>query len=158
MTRYRSLVHFLFVLTVFVGSVAQGFDGADRRFDESLIGEWFVESSNLAGKKEKANPPTARIRITKDRMLLINAGKTELELDCRLDRSKTPKEIDLTFELDKGTGPVKMNVKGIFKADDGKVIVCLNGDPNGERPKEFKKATRENGFMVFRLTNAPGSK
>lgn len=155
MATYQSMVHTVFVLTLFVGpGTAQGFVRTDQRFDESLIGEWSVESSNLAGKQSKANPPTARVRITMDQVQLINEGKTELELDCSLDRLKTPHEIDLTFDLDKGNGPIKMSVKGIFKADGGKIILCFNGDPNGERPKKFKKATKANGFMVFTLTKA----
>ena len=100
MATCHSIVHSLLVLMVFVGPVTvQGFGRTDQRFDESLIGEWSVVSSNLAGKEGKENPPTAVIRITKDQVQLINNGETEVELNCRLNRLKTPNEIDLTFEL-----------------------------------------------------------
>ena len=157
-TCLRVLKSFLLVGLFAVPAPAGEFDGTVQEFDAPLIGEWVVRSSNMAGKKGRASPATTRIQITKKRVLLINGGKTELALDCRLDESKHPKEIDLAFELEKGAGPVKMNVKGIFKVDRGRITLCFNGDPRGDRPTDFKEATKENGLMVFELEGAAKSK
>ena len=78
---------------------------------------------------------------------------TESTAAFRIDASRTPREIDLTYE-----GPAEalkgLRQYGIYAIEDGKLTLCLTQPPatEADRPKEF--GTKAGRVMVWRLERA----
>src|SRR5262245_65938774 len=110
-----------------------------------MEGEWTLVAMEVDGKAVNSKKlASAKLTISKDQYTLGSRGK-QTEVELKLDPSKSPKEIDMTF-LD---GPNKDRVgKGIYEITDGKLKICRSLDPQDERPKDFKTEGKNNYFVM----------
>jgi uncharacterized protein (TIGR03067 family) len=111
----------------------------------SMEGEWNLVAMEVDGKPVPAEKlVSAKLTIRGDKYTLVSRNKQH-EVELKLDPSKSPKEIDMTF-LD---GPNKDRVgKGIYEINGDKLKICRSLDPQDERPKDFKTEGKVNYFVM----------
>ncbi len=119
-------------------------DGAKKDL-AAMEGEWKLVAMEVDGKPVAAERlVSAKLTIRGKNYTLISRNKQH-EIELKLDPSKSPKEIDMTF-LD---GPNKDRVgKGIYEIDGDKLKICRSLDPQDERPKDFKTEGKINYFVM----------
>jgi uncharacterized protein (TIGR03067 family) len=116
--------------------VVQAQADADKALKE-LQGKWRaveIQSSGISAPKEEAEK--ALLEIKDDEWFWLSGGPVDVKSRMRLDPSKSPKEIDITY-LD---GPAKGSTfPGIYELEKGLLRICCSAtkDPK-DRPKEFK--------------------
>jgi uncharacterized protein (TIGR03067 family) len=71
----------------------------------------------------------------------------ELKGTFRVDQSREPKELDLTF-LEEGREKVH---HGIYKLDGNKLTLCTNDQPGGPRPTAFAAAKGVSLMLLVKL-------
>ncbi len=114
---------------------------------ESIEGEWkLVEFVKEGRPREKEAITTMTFKAGK---LTIADGKRDETATYTLDPKATPFAIDLVPE--KGGGR-KETVKGIYKIEKDKLIICFSMD-GADRPKEFKSepGTKTGMFTLERV-------
>src|SRR5262245_36781500 len=101
-------------------------DDAAKKDLAAMEGEWTLVAMEVDGKAvDSKKLVSAKITSSKDRYTLVSRGKQH-EIELKVDSSKSPKEVDMTF-LD---GPNKDRVgKGIYEITDGKLKICRSLDP-----------------------------
>ena len=120
-------------------------DDAAKKDLAKLEGTWTLVAMEVDGKPvPEAKLVSASLTISSNKYSLTSRNKLH-EVEIKLDASKSPKEIDMTF-LD---GPNKDRVgKGIYELDGDKLKICRSLDPQDERPKDFKTEGRVNYFVM----------
>jgi uncharacterized protein (TIGR03067 family) len=110
----------------------------DTKKDEELIqGTWVFVSREMLGKKT----PDAELRaagkvIIKDGTMTNDDGKKKETVPYKLDPSKKPKAIDLTFDaLDGGGG--KETYRAIYELDGDTLKICWSEKAPDHRPTKF---------------------
>jgi uncharacterized protein (TIGR03067 family) len=101
----------------------------------ALQGEWSMASGERDGQPVPDDLRKGFKRVVKDDVTTVMAnGQAYMKAKFTLDPAKKPKTIDYTL-LD---GPNKdKKVLGIYELDGDTVKFCF-GNPDQERPKEFK--------------------
>ena len=150
----------VWLLVVLVGAAVPAAEPANDLVNaelKKLEGQWLVVSSERSGKKYPTGNEhwvfvgdRARVHLRpgnadKNAPFVVNEGNLLLTYHFKLDPSKSPKEIDMTF-LD---GPNKERVgKGIYEISGDKLKICRSLDPQDERPKDFKTEGKNNYFVM----------
>jgi uncharacterized protein (TIGR03067 family) len=116
--------------------------GAGEPRDEAVAkdlrafkGTWRLRSKEEDGKKFSAEE-IKDVIATIDGMGQVSVqrgGKVINEGTMKLDPTKAPKTIDVTFTAGERKGK---SVKGLYEIDSGTFRVCI-GRPGAERPTEF---------------------
>ncbi|MCI0705712.1 MAG: sigma-70 family RNA polymerase sigma factor [Planctomycetia bacterium] len=114
-----------------LASVDWGFVADDPKEDaktdeEKLQGKWKVVSVQDGGREVEIEDAT--VTFVKDKMILKD-GNRKLEGPFKLDSTKKPKWIDATMS--------ERKTLGIYELDGDNLKICINEDPNGERPTKF---------------------
>jgi uncharacterized protein (TIGR03067 family) len=111
----------------------QAQDDTDKGIKE-LQGKWrAVEMQTGGNPAPKEVLEKARLEIKDDEMTWHSGGTSVRKSRIRLDPSKSPKEIDITF-LD---GPGKGSTfPGIYALEKGQLRLCYSHTK--DRPKDFK--------------------
>ncbi len=107
---------------------------------KDLQGDWRPLRAERNGQRESNIPSTASIVVNGDRFEL--SGPHDV-CKLKLDSSKTPAEIDITFM----SGPDKgKTILGIYSLKEGRLTICLPppSDPSAPRPNEFKTKPNDN--------------
>lgn len=118
---------------------------ADSKDDiERLQGTWVMVSLEMDGEQRPRDEvATARVVIEGNRYLRQVGGEIYPE-SFTLDPDQTPKAIDFTYT----EGPrQRETIKGIYKLEGDRWMICRALLPGDERPKEF--ATRADSRRVL---------
>ena len=115
-----------------------------RKSSESMIGVWVAEKALSAGREVPKDKFPFELHFTKTQLTFKfvgdSKGKDRVH-DISLDASKNPATIDITRTVrDK-----KMTVYGIYKLEDGRLLICslrgADGNPSGDRPSTFESSS-----------------
>jgi RNA polymerase sigma factor (sigma-70 family) len=112
---------------------------------DNLQGAWIPVSVEEGGKKipeDEVKAKNVEIVFTGDKVTLPIKGDAK-EFGYKLDPSKKPKQIDLLL----GDGKT---AKGIYLLDGDTLKLCVEKEPDGERPTEFaaKEGTTHNLIVL----------
>jgi uncharacterized protein (TIGR03067 family) len=109
--------------------------------DKDLDGDWEIKSVLHGGKEPPAAAPKPSATINGDAIRLKFGDKT-VTAKIKVDPTKTPKAMDITFE----EGPHKGDViKAIYEVKDDELRIC-HREAGQDRPTEF--ASNEAGEML----------
>jgi len=134
----RVVLPFAVVLLIAAGGPAQD----TKKELEKLQGEWTMVSMETKGMKA-GDKVVKQYKLTiKGDQWTVTTLKGGARATFKIDPSKNPKTIDLTFELNKKGTPSR----GIYKLEGDTLILCRAAGDR-ERPKEFK-TTEEAGILV----------
>ena len=140
-------MHALVLATVslLVAAAALPNDDATKKEIEKLTGKWESEATVVKGEKHWTTLVIDEKGISwQNNQLKGNLGLTsEVKFTYKLDRSRKPKEIDLTWAEFANKGKVQL---AIYELDGDTVKFCFGG-PDQERPKEFKTAAGDGQTM-----------
>jgi uncharacterized protein (TIGR03067 family) len=159
------------VLATFFGAAAWSAAGpkrADSKKDaikndlERLEGDWTIVSKEVKGQKSPDEDLKAwHLTIKGDQWAMTHARGID-EAMIRIDPTKDPKAIDLTFWSLGAMGSTvrlapgrKITSRGIYKLEykGGGVdtlTLCREDNPRVTRPKEFKTTQRAGMLLVFK--------
>jgi uncharacterized protein (TIGR03067 family) len=126
---------------------------------KKIQGTWGAVIFTLAGKEEvkvdkPCSPEDCIIKLLfdgEDMTILPFVHQETLKGTFKLDPTKTPKSIDVTFPPAEGKKK-DQTLEGIYKFDGDTLEICfksING--NGKRPNEFKAGTYVNLFTFKKL-------
>src|SRR5262249_20218361 len=124
------------VLFTAVLMVAAGRPPADdeKKELEKLQGEWKMVSLEKKGMKSPDDVGKGyTLTVKGDQWTVSIKGKSFGPTTIKLDPSKDPKTIDITWKV----GDKETVSRGIYKLEDDTLTIC-RGKIDGERPKEFK--------------------
>ena len=94
-------------------------------------GTWRMTSFKAGGKRAfEGSENLFTIEITKDQMVWKSGTTTQLTNTYKVDPTKKPAWIDLTYTSGPGKGKT---VKGVFEVKDGELTIN-HGSENGDRP------------------------
>lgn len=151
----KQILHFLCTSLLLALSVAGAQPPTPSKTElERLQGEWKVVTIAMYGGKvpkellEKITVSISDDKFTMDPFYFVNlepqtkGGELEfllqeksMELEIRLDISKSPKEMDLAT-----VKQPKQNLKGIYSVSDDSLRICFSGQ---KRPKDFTEGGKE---------------
>ncbi|HEV3142618.1 MAG TPA: TIGR03067 domain-containing protein [Gemmataceae bacterium] len=119
---------------------------------EKLQGEWTIVSMETRGKKSSDDEIKGHTLTVKGDQWTFKTGNGRASTaKVKIDDSKNPKQIDLTFQAGAKQGPSR----GIFKLEGDTMTLCrTRGDI--PRPEEFK-TTESAGLLVVWKKVAPTS-
>lgn len=145
MTRSRSLALILAVAVVSASlSLAQDGKHTSATLPESMVGVWLAEKVLSAGQEVPKEKFPFELHFTKGQLIYKFVGEVrgkDRVHDISVDSSKTPATIDITRIVRDS----KMTVRGIYKFEDGKLIICfLRGadrNPSADRPSTFESSS-----------------
>jgi len=156
-------MNFRILLAVFGSGLVLniGFTGTPKTDDaKSIQGVWRIVSLTKGGDKDADNPlKNMQMRITADRLVLLEDGKEVDPLPYRLNPAKKPKEIDFIAHSFRKKGGKEEKVEdvmpGIYSLMGDDLIICwtiprqppkdkdgkgVEPDKQAVRPKDFKDA------------------
>jgi RNA polymerase sigma factor (sigma-70 family) len=110
---------------------------------ERMVGSWVIMNDDSLRKGEKWI-------IREDRFLMgvnLIGGIDKLLRFHRLDASKNPKQIDITFK-EQPNGKPLFNIKGIYALDGDELRISL-GDVGKDRPAAFAKKPGPGELLIF---------
>lgn len=99
-----------------------------------IEGEWKIVEFVKNGRPREKGPATMTIKGDK---MTISDGKRDEIAAITLDPKTNPATIDIRPEKNGNPAPPDKVVKGIYKIEKDKLIICYSMD-DAERPKEFK--------------------
>ena len=124
-------------------SAAAGPAQDTRKELEKLQGEWTMVSMETKGMKARDDVVKQyKLTIKGDQWTVTTLKGVGGKATFKIDPSKNPKTIDLTFEFNKKGTPSR----GIYKLEGDTLTLCRTAGDR-ERPKEFK-TTEEAGILV----------
>jgi uncharacterized protein (TIGR03067 family) len=107
-----------------------------------ILGEWKTVSVTDGGRPSENK---ARFIFTKEKLTMAADGRRSLETTYRIDPSKHPKWIDSKSR------DGKKDIRGIYKFDGKRLIVCINEVPDGQRPDRFASEPGSHNDMLMVL-------
>jgi uncharacterized protein (TIGR03067 family) len=132
---------------VLIGLGSLAADQAEAR--KELAGTWQAVSYALDGKKA-SDEDMKKIRLLIDadgKTTAQREGKTFIASTTRIDPTKTPKTIDITFTAGEDKGKTAL---GIYKIEGDRLTICRTA-PGKERPSEFSsRPSSRHTLMVYR--------
>jgi uncharacterized protein (TIGR03067 family) len=133
----------LFCFTCLLFAAEPRGNDADKKELDKLQGDWTMVSMEFRGKKA-SDEEVKNYKLTiKDDQWTVTVNGRDNKATIKIDPSKDPKTIDLTFTIN----DVISLSRGIYKLDGDTLSVCRNMGDN-ERPKEFKTSEEAGGGLV----------
>ncbi len=131
--------------------VATGADAPQRPAEKELAdleGEWTAVSFEANGDSVSTANAGWKI-IVKGKMILVRFGAVSFDGKLVLDPASQPKQLDI-IETKWGQSPVKMEVSGIYKLEQGRLTVCYRFGSQ-THPSEFRTTIGTNTMIqVFK--------
>src|SRR5262249_9637840 len=117
---------------------------------EALQGDWSITSAERDGKKAPDEAvKSVKLTFAKD-TITVTEGTKKTEMTFKLDPSKSPKTIDLTY----GTGGRMGEIdQGIYTLDGDTLKLCIKR--GGGRPTEFAAAPDSNSHLLILKKSKP---
>jgi len=135
----RVVLPFAVVLLIAAATPAQD----TKKELEKLQGEWTMVSMETRGNKAPDEVVKQyKLTIKGDQWTVTTLKGGGGKATFKIEPSKTPRTIDLTFETAKSDSPSR----GIYKLEGDTLTLCRTAGDH-ERPKEFK-TTEEAGILV----------
>jgi uncharacterized protein (TIGR03067 family) len=121
-------------------------EGAGKKELEKFQGKWVRVSITIDGKALEEDEIKHRSLVFKgEKLTLLYKDKERATASLKIDRSKSPAQIDTTNE----DGPRKGGTsKGIYKFDGDTLTICTGGWGKDNRPTEFASKPGS-GTMLF---------
>jgi uncharacterized protein (TIGR03067 family) len=114
---------------------------------DKLQGEWTIVSEEQFGKKLPGAKIERYTLTIKGDQWTMALAEDKITMTLKIDPSKDPKTIDLTFKL-RGKQMVSL---GIYKLEGGTLTVCRSlTTPDPQRPKEFKTTEKDGMLVVYK--------
>jgi uncharacterized protein (TIGR03067 family) len=128
----------LAVTAAFAGNAAEM-----KKFD----GKWKVTRLETEGQQVGSDDVPALSLKFEGAELVYDSGEGEKKGTYKIDPEKTPKEIDISHKSPTGEDET---LKGIYKFEDKKLILCLPVPGAGDvgRPSEFKTVTGSKLILI----------
>ena len=131
-TQFVATVPLLILLAAL--APAQEKKGDAKKDLEKLQGKWATVSRVVDGVPDGPDVVKKLSLVVKDHKMTSSLmGQAEWTGSVKIDPSKSPAQIDITFE---GGALKGLTVKGIYKFE-GETLALCTGVPGGDRPKEF---------------------
>jgi uncharacterized protein (TIGR03067 family) len=124
---------------------SRGLGGAEAKKGSKLEGTW-KPVSVVKGGKEEPDTKDHSLSFAGDTFTVRAGDKVEVKGTFKRDRSKKPRQIDMTVT----EGPQKVTgkvLKGIYELKGDTLKWCFTADPDGDRPTEF--AAPEGSKVMF---------
>lgn len=133
---------------------------------QKLAGVWLAESADMGGASRLADVWTSKLTLTADSFALSRYFDLSKDLQgrFRLDPAANPKTIDLQVdELDlsavfDGVKIPACTVRGIYKLDRDRLIICFPTDGRQERPPGFDVKDKRVAVLTFARPSADFTK
>lgn len=123
-----------------------------ERYEPALVGRWkVVKFQTGVGPQAVDEETVTEAKITPDTIAFEYKDRADT-MRYLVDRSKTPKEIDLIL-----TGPAAVTgnevYKGIYKLDGDELRICFtkNQAASAARPTTFEAEDRRAGYRIYML-------
>lgn len=128
------MIRQLVVLAGLIGLAAATASGADTEQGEKdkLKGTWAITSVEVAGTTTTAPEGAASYTFDKDKVVMKDKGRPDMEGTYTIDASKTPKQLTATGTKDKEVMEAIYELTG----DTLKIAYSIEG-PKGKRPTAF---------------------
>jgi uncharacterized protein (TIGR03067 family) len=137
--RTRAVLPCVVVVLIAAATPAQD---AKKELDK-LQGEWTMVSLEQRGKKvPEETAKQHKLTIKGDEWTVRAGDGPENKVTFKIDPSKDPKTIDMTFKV----ADREIPSQGIYKLEGDTLTLCRTAG-NLERPKEFK-TTEKAGILV----------
>jgi uncharacterized protein (TIGR03067 family) len=135
------------ILCVALGLIAAADSPADagKKELDALQGKWSMAGLEVNGEKVPPEKfPSSRLEITGERYI-VNTGRSSHEMRIKVDPTKSPKTIDMTFQDGDNKGDT---AEGIYKVEGDTLTICRPRLPPHERPTEFVTKPGTDRFIV----------
>lgn len=142
----RMVFSTLTLLLLATFSLAQGKSDSDLK---QMAGTWKMVAEEFGGNKltdEMVKDVNAKLIVKTDTFESHFGGKKVNSGKIKLDATKKPKTLDVIVQEGRGKGKT---MKGIYKYEAGKLIVCF-ATMKADRPTKFEtKAGVENVLITY---------
>jgi uncharacterized protein (TIGR03067 family) len=121
-----------------------------REVDSPLLGEWVVESHVASGKLLRPVGKLERVKITKDRWIVVTNGNSDANLT--LDPTKDPPHFDVWVPVQ--GDEMDANARGIYKLEGDTLTICYR--LGGARATKFESLPKSGVYlMTLKRVQAP---
>jgi uncharacterized protein (TIGR03067 family) len=140
--RFFALVALVMVSVFGLRSAASA---QDKKELAKLEGKWESVSVTVDGKSQEPEELKDRFAVIKgDKVTFLYKDKERGTATQKIDSSKSPAQIDFTYE----DGPAKgSTLKGIYKIEGDTLTMCLGG-LNKDRPTEFASKPGSGNILI----------
>ncbi len=108
-------------------------------------GQWVLHALEINGKEAAPDQISNTVLSVEGDTYEVTVREKKLPCKIRLDASKDPKAIDMTF---REQGNVDKTYKGIYRFKDDTFQVCRNIDASKPRPDQFGSWPDTGVFLV----------
>jgi uncharacterized protein (TIGR03067 family) len=138
----------LYALTVSAGLGLLAADDTAKAEQDKLQGTWAIVSLEVAGDEvPKEQLEGITLTIEGDKHTVKRGDDVLAERTCKLDPTKSPKQIDGKYVGGPNDGKATL---GIYELNGDTLKYCF-GPPDGERPKDFStKADSDTRMAVYK--------
>lgn len=136
-------MHLQSLLLILATMAASGADSVVQQELDRMQGTWQMVSHQIDGQQDKALTGAVRV-VEGDKFAIKQGDKVLRAATMKIDPTKTPKWIDITFT----EGPEKGKTRrGIYVLEGDMHKICY-GDLDKERPSEFVSKQRTGHRLV----------
>jgi uncharacterized protein (TIGR03067 family) len=126
----------------------------DARKDvEALQGTWSMVSASIDGEEVPEDQVRAGKLVVEGDRYTATLGERTVPATFKVDASKGPRQIDFTYT---GGPQGGQTVKGIYKIDGDRFVMCRALRPGDDRPTEFATGA-ESGLILVVWKRSKGT-